>query len=114
MKSLNGDGYTAEYDSSQQRVSLTGSLRLNGLTEYAPISALLDEALDQPGRIELDLTRLEFLNSSGIATLSKFVIAARNRQSCELSIRGSNSVPWQGKSLNNLKRLMPALELTLE
>lgn len=114
MKSLQGDGYTAEYDPSQHRVSLAGSLRLNGLTEYAPISELLDQALAESQQLELNLTRLEFLNSSGIATLSKFVIAARNRQTCALTIRGSNAVPWQGKSLNNLKRLMPALELTLE
>lgn len=114
MKSLAGDGYQAEYDSARGCVRLQGSLRLNGLTEYAPISDLLDEALDGSAQLELDLTQLEFLNSSGIATLSKFVIAARNRKTCELTIRGSNAVPWQGKSLNNLKRLMPALTLTLE
>jgi hypothetical protein len=114
MKSLAGDGYRAEYDAERNCVRLEGSLRLNGLTEYAPISELLDEALDGAEHLELDLTGLEFLNSSGIATLSKFVIAARNRKTCALTIRGSNAVPWQGKSLNNLKRLMPALELVLE
>lgn len=114
MKSLEGDGYRAAYDSERGCVFLEGSLRLNGLTEYAPISALLDEALEGSDQLELNLTRLEFLNSSGIATLSKFVINARNRKTCVLTIRGSNAVPWQGKSLNNLKRLMPSLELVLE
>jgi hypothetical protein len=114
MKSLEGEGYKAVYEAERRCVCLAGSLRLNGLTEYAPISEMLDEALDGAEHMELDLTRLEFLNSSGIATLSKFVIAARNRKTCTLTIRGSTAVPWQSKSLNNLKRLMPSLELVLE
>lgn len=114
MQSLTGEGYTVEFDSDQGSVLMSGSLRLGGLTEYAPISRLLDEALDEREHLTLDLTQLEFLNSSGIATLSKFVINARNRQSCALTIRGSETIAWQGKSLNNLKRLMPSLELTFE
>lgn len=113
MKHIEGETYTAEYDPDAGRVSLAGSLRLSGLAEYAPISEMLDSALDNT-ELELDLTRLEFLNSSGIATLSKFVINARNRKTCTLTIRGSNRIPWQSKSLNNLKRLMPALELVIE
>ncbi|MCC5810520.1 MAG: hypothetical protein JJU06_09125 [Ectothiorhodospiraceae bacterium] len=114
MQSLTGEGYTVEFDSEKDCVYMAGSLRLGGLTEYAPISRLLEEALDDRDQLTLDLTRLEFLNSSGIATLSKFVISARNRQTCSLTIRGSDSIAWQGKSLNNLKRLMPSLELTFE
>lgn len=113
MKHLEGEGYTAEYDPDARRVKLAGSLRLSGLTEYAPISEMLDATLEAPD-LELDLTRLEFLNSSGIATLSKFVINARNRKTSALTIRGSSRIPWQSKSLNNLKRLMPALELVIE
>nr|WP_232222185.1 hypothetical protein [Thioalkalivibrio paradoxus] len=78
------------------------------------MSQMLEDALTDCSDLTLDLTELEFLNSSGIATLSKFVINARNRQTCRLTIRGSGSIAWQGKSLNNLKRLMPALELTFE
>lgn len=111
MKSLQGDGYRVDIDDADDRISLRGSLRLGGLTEYAPISQMLDEALDGRSRLTVDLSELEFLNSSGIATLSKFVINARNRKECALAIRGSSTIPWQGKSLNNLKRLMPALDL---
>lgn len=114
MKSLEGEGYQAVFDPDARRVRLQGSLRLSGLSEYAPISELLEAALEEAQALELDLTELEFLNSSGIATLSKFVISARNRKTCALTVRGSNSVPWQGKSLNNLKRLMPALDLRFD
>ena len=111
---LRGEGYSVRFDEESDCVHLTGSLRLGGLAEYAPISQLLEDALHGREKLTLDLSRLEFLNSSGIATLSKFVISARNHQQCALVIRGSRDIAWQGKSLNNLKRLMPSLELTFE
>lgn len=114
MKSLTGDGYQIEFDEQGGRVRMCGSLRLGGLAEYAPLAQLLDEALVGRQALQVDLAELEFLNSSGIATLSKFVINARSRKECELTIRGSEEVPWQGKSLNNLKRLMPALALRFD
>lgn len=113
-KSLEGEGYRAEFDADTGFIRLHGSLRLGGLTEYAPISQLLEDALDGRDALTLDLSGLEFLNSSGIATLSKFVITARNRKTCTLAIRGSTGIAWQGKSLNNLKRLMPTLDLRFE
>lgn len=114
MQSLSGEGYKVELDQKNDSISMSGALRLGGLSEYAPISEMLENALDGRSSLTIDLTGLEFLNSSGIATLSKFVISARNRNDCALAIRGSNNIAWQGKSLNNLKRLMPALELSFE
>ncbi|MCP1674809.1 hypothetical protein J2T57_001947 [Natronocella acetinitrilica] len=114
MNIVSGEGYAVRLDHENDCVHLAGSLRLDGLSEYAPISSLLDQALHDRSELTLDLRELEFLNSSGIATLSKFVISARNHQDCALRIRGSNEIAWQGKSLNNLKRLMPALELTFD
>jgi hypothetical protein len=112
MNAIEGDGYKVDFDADTACVRLQGSLRLGGLTEYEPLSRLLEQSLEGRHAVTVDLTGLEFLNSSGIATLSKFVIGARNRKDCALAIRGSNAIPWQGKSLNNLKRLMPTLELS--
>ncbi len=112
--SLSGEGYAVEFHPEQDCVRMSGALRLGGLAEYGPISAMLEDALNGRERLVLDLSELEFLNSSGIATLSKFVILARNHGDCALVICGSRDIAWQGKSLNNLKRLMPALELRFE
>lgn len=114
MQSLSGEGYKIELDNDTHTVRMSGALRLGGLSEYAPISDLLENALDGREVLTIDLSALEFLNSSGIATLSKFVISARNRNDCRLAIQGSNAIAWQGKSLNNLKRLMPSLELSFD
>lgn len=109
---ITGETFAVEWDEASRTVALTGILRLNGLEEYAPIARFLSDAVPQ-GSMILDLRRLEFLNSSGIAMLSKFVIEIRNRKSVDLTVLGSKAVSWQGKSLINLCKLMPALRMEI-
>lgn len=105
--------YAVAYDNSLGAIYLKGTLRLNGVEEYAPIVNVLARALEEHTSLILDLRELAFLNSSGIATLSRFVIDCRNRKTCTLTIHGSRTVAWQGKSLLNLQRLMPALQMQM-
>lgn len=114
MSTLSGEAYSVEFDEGAECVRVSGTLRLGGLSEYAPLVELLVHAMEQCETLTLDLRELEFLNSSGIAAMSKFVIRARDQEVCHLVIRGSRAVPWQSKSLNNLKRLMPSLELHID
>jgi hypothetical protein len=44
---------------------------------------------------------------------SRFVIAARDRSGVSLHFLASESVPWHARSLKNLQRLMPSLEIRL-
>lgn len=107
--------YSVCYDSITETVSCQGSLRLNGLEEYEPIVQLLNDIADQdPPKITLNLRELEFLNSSGINVISKFVIKVRQKGNIQMIVQGSKNIPWQGKSLKNLQRLMPKLQLELE
>jgi hypothetical protein len=107
--------YSIYYDPTTATVNSQGSLRLNGMEEYAPIVQLLNEVAEQqPATITLNLRGLEFLNSSGINVLSKFVIKVRQKGTIAMVVLGSKSIPWQGKSLKNLQRLMPSLQLELE
>ena len=107
--------YRLHYAADTHTIACAGSLRLNGVEEYKPIVDVLNGvALEQPQAITLDLRGLEFLNSSGINVLAKFVINVRQRAASDLVVLGSKSVPWQGKSLVNLQRLMPKLQLIIE
>lgn len=109
------DSYRVWYDPATISLYFLGSLRLSGMEEYAPIGEILDQIIaEEPKTITLDLTALEFLNSSGISLLSKFVINVRKAQTSQIVIRGSNAIPWQGKSLKNLQRLMSTLVLQLQ
>lgn len=109
---ITGEDYQIDYYSDTVTVNCQGTLRLNGMEEYAPIIDLLDNIISQENSIvQLDLRQLEFLNSSGINMLSKFIIKVRQKKSVQVIIRGSQQILWQGKSLRNLQRLMPTLQL---
>jgi hypothetical protein len=110
---VKGENYQVWYDVSAATVNFSGTLRLNGTEDYSPILSLLEEVAESdPPRITLNLRHLDFLNSSGITMLSKFVIGMR-KKAIHMMILGSNTIPWQGKSLKNLQRLMPGLTLKL-
>jgi hypothetical protein len=120
------DDYRVWYESTVATVFFKGFLRLPGMPEYQPIMNLMLEAIAEGGsmsygqqattiaqspHLTLDLQELEFLNSSGISMLSMFVVKVRNQGNAQLTLQGSNKVFWQTKSLRNLQRLMPTLNL---
>ncbi len=108
------EDYRICYDPSTATVSFVGSLRLSGSAEYAPIVELLGSlASVEPAKITLNLQQLEFLNSSGINMLSKFIIEVRKQARVQMAVQGSQRIAWQSKSLKNLQRLMPGLQLEL-
>ena len=112
---VKGENYSVTYDNETITVNFQGSLRLGGMEEYAPIVKLLNQVVDmEPEIITLDLKTLKFLNSSGISMLSKFVISVRKKKNISITVKGSQGILWQGKSLKNLQRLMPSLKLEFE
>ncbi|OUD11742.1 slr1659 superfamily regulator [Thioflexithrix psekupsensis] len=109
------DSYRVIQADENSTIKLEGALRLSGMEEYAPIVDLFNQVVDSSvEKITLDLRELEFLNSSGINVLSKFVIKIRQKQNIQMIVQGSQKVAWQGKSLKNLQRLMPTLQLKWE
>lgn len=105
--------YQVQYDEAAATVRCSGSFRLHG-DEYQSVLDLLTEAADaKPSTLTLDLRDLQFLNSSGINTLSKFVLQVRKHGVSQVLVQGSTRYPWQEKSLKNLQRLLPALQLDI-
>jgi len=106
--------YRVQYDEVNGIVACQGSFRLHGSEEYQPILDLLISAADaRPDTLTLNVRELQFLNSSGINTLSKFILQVRKHKVSQVVIQGSDRFPWQAKSLKNFERLLPGLKLEI-
>jgi len=112
---IKGEDFLVQYDPTTETVNFKGELSLNGANDYEPINTLLNEVVKtKPATMNLNLRELKFLNSSGISMLSKFVMTLRKQKETQLVVLGSNEQPWQGKSLQNLVRLLPGLILKVK
>ncbi len=112
---VKGEDYIVQFDPESVSVHFKGELSLSGSTEYAPITNLLNEVAEsEPNTMTIDLRNLAFVNSSGISMLSKFVLSMRKKKGVQVVVLGSNDIPWQGKSLKNLEKLLPGLKLEIE
>lgn len=115
IEEIKNQDYAVKYNSDSSLVDFIGLLSLQGAKEYAPIAALLNKiTAHEPEQITLNLKKLEFLNSSGISMLSKFVLGLRKKKGIQLVIIGSHEIPWQVKSLRNLQKFLPSLKLEIE
>jgi hypothetical protein len=107
--------YQVYYDEASAIITCHGLFRLRDGTEYQPILDLLIEAADTKAEtLTLDVRELQFLNSSGINTLSKFILQVRKHKASQVVMQGSYTHPWQKKSLSNFQKLLPTLRLEIE
>ncbi|GAB4367949.1 MAG: hypothetical protein Kow00121_06630 [Elainellaceae cyanobacterium] len=107
--------YCVQYDSTTATVNFQGLLLLNGAEEYTAITQLLDKLIDQHlPIITLNLQKLRMLNSSGFQMLSRFVMKVRQYEDIQILIKGNQNISWQSRSLQNLQRLMPKIQIELE
>lgn len=107
---------TGEYSvwTEGSTIHYEGTLRLSGTDAYQPILDVMQKVLaDKPPSVVLDLTQLEFLNSSGINLLAKFTIELRKLPEIGMKVLGSTRIPWQAKSLPNLQKLHKGVELVI-
>lgn len=115
---VEGDGYFVEYNEGTERVVFSGTIRLQTTAEYAPVMELLNSAhetaVSNNSPLTLDFRQLEFLNSSGINTISRFVIYARKQDNAMLMVLGSAAIYWQKKSLTNLQKLWPKVQIQIQ
>ncbi|MBK7996591.1 MAG: hypothetical protein IPK14_25440 [Blastocatellia bacterium] len=103
--------YYVRYDENLATIFFGGFLRLEGVDAYKEILDLCVNVFDKQKQISMNLTDLQFLNSSGISMFSMFVLKIRDLGDAKLTIQGSEKILWQTKSLKNLKRLMPSMTL---
>ncbi|WP_236839491.1 slr1659 superfamily regulator [Beggiatoa leptomitoformis] len=118
MNEIKDDKYTVTYHPDDASVIFGGSLMLNGAPAYEPILNLLKDAAEtqEPNPLTLDIRCLQFINSSGINMMTKFVMYISEIKELKLNVTllSSQHVAWQRKLSTNLQRLMPHLLEKLE
>jgi hypothetical protein len=112
---IESENYKVWYEKNDLTIYFRGALRLWDPTDYARIKQLMMDVyeLESPC-LYLNFKDLEFLNSSGISTLCKFIFDAKDLKKKPLKIIGSSDVLWQKKSFENLLKIWSELELVFE
>lgn len=108
--------YSVEFNEAEKNITFSGTIRLQGVQQYEPIKEVLHQGLARTPAGEtltLDFRGLKFLNSSGITTISMFVIQMRNAGDKSLKVLGTKEVSWQEKSLHNLNKLWNQVEVEI-
>jgi hypothetical protein len=112
---IRGEDYLVNYNSTRNAVEFSGTLRLRDSVEYQNLSDMLQTVYSNaPAELVLDFKNLQFLNSSGINTISKFIINARKSEGVQIKIIGNNEVSWQQKSLRNLQKLWASVQIQID
>jgi len=110
--------YQVIYDPDAATITFKGAMMLNGAKGYEPISKLLNTVAEQRKNNDLmiNLQQLKFLNSSGINTLTKFVIFINDIQKLDIKLTflGNNKIDWHVKLGKNLTRLSPNINVIFE
>ena len=111
---LKGEDYIVTYSESKDAIEFFGTIRLRDSADYSSIGELLNEAHSKASELlTLDFRNLKFLNSAGINTVSKFVITARRSDTVALKVLGNSEISWQQKSLKNLQKLWPKVQIEI-
>jgi hypothetical protein len=64
--------------------------------------------------VELDVLDLNFMNSSGILTLVRWITKVKNAPEYKLTLRYDRNVTWQRTSIPTLAKLAPNVVTALE
>jgi len=103
--------YTLRYIEEEKKIIVRGNLRLASLEKYDEIiEFILHHTMAEASSITLDLTKLETLNSSGIAALGMFIIKMKEKNRF-IRITGSRYISWQVISLENFKDIHQNIEI---
>ncbi len=103
--------YEIHYIKEDNLILIQGNLRLESVEKYDEIICFITEnVLSSENPITIDLTRLNTLNSSGIAALGMFLIEMK-KYDRDITIIGSRYISWQSISLEGFKDINSRLSV---
>ena len=78
---------------------------------FDPYWAMVDDVVRRDGitEVELDICDLEFMNSSGILTLVRWLMKVKDQPAYAIVIRHDRELTWQKSSVPVLAKLAPTV-----
>ncbi len=112
--SLQADGVTitARRESDALRIVMTGSLESRDpRASFDPYWTALDETIrrEHVSRVVLDIRGLDYMNSSGILTLARWLMKATSHSAYQVVIEHDPDLTWQHSNVPVLAKLAPAV-----
>jgi hypothetical protein len=92
---------------------LKGSLRLPSPNDYIKPFKVIKEKIQRTEVYSIDVSDLQFLNSSGLTALAKLFLYALQTKT-HITIIRNKFIPWQTKSLVSLSKLWKNVKVTFE
>jgi anti-anti-sigma factor len=106
------DEYSLLWPDGEERAVLRGVLRLHSPAAFEDLFAPISTRIQRGESLQLDLSEVSFMNSSGIRALATLVLQAKER-GARLRLIGSTGIPWQKKTLSSLSAISPTLEIDI-
>jgi hypothetical protein len=112
--SLHADGVTIDprLENDVLRIVMTGSLESRDpRVSFDPYWTALDEAIrrERVARVVLDIRGLEYMNSSGILTLARWLMKVTSHAAYQVVIEHDADLTWQHSNVPVLVKLAPAV-----
>lgn len=104
-------------DDNVMRVVMSGAVEMRDPGDVLnPYWTSIDEQARERSmkRVELDVRDLNFMNSSGILTLVRWITKLKNAPAYQLVLEYDRNVTWQRTSIPTLAKLAPATVVTSE
>ena len=100
------EDFSIELLSEEKTAILTGTMRLSSPTAYDEFFSEIVKMMSEGGSITVDISQLEFLNSSGLTSLGRVFIQAKNLNMTG-KIIAKKDVPWHQRSIVSIAKLWP-------
>ena len=97
------------FNEPAKTIMFDGEMRHASLMEFKPTRVFLWSLIPKIQEMKtlvIDIERLEYLNSSGQATINMFVLELkREAKNLSITIKGTHKFEWQSKFLHTTKQL---------
>jgi len=96
------------------KATLSGVMRLPSPTSYQPHFDPIKKGIEaNPMGYAIDISKVQFLNSSGINAFARLIIFART-QKTPIRISATRDIPWQKKTIGSLNKLWEKVDVEFE